>query len=103
MTARARALNRALYHITNNIEFSNGWKTLNPASTEAFRKEVVFMKNQYVGEGTVVRTKRLTPKQLEKRNERIERMYATGKYTQRQIADIVGISRTRVGEIVGGY
>ena len=46
-------------------------------------------------------TKRLTEKQMAKRNAKIQKLYATGKYTHRSLAKIVGLSKTRVGVIVG--
>ena len=45
----------------------------------------------------------MTARQMEKRNERIIRLYESGKYTVRSLAQKVGLSKTRVGEILLGY
>jgi len=38
-----------------------------------------------------------------KRNERIVRLYRSGKYSIRSLADVVNLSKTRVHEIVTRY
>lgn len=45
-------------------------------------------------------SKKLTPKQMAKRNERIQKLYDSGKYTTRSLAAKVGLSKSRVAEIV---
>jgi DNA-binding XRE family transcriptional regulator len=45
-------------------------------------------------------TKKLTTAQRIKRDLRIHKLYASGKYTHRSLAAKVGISKTRVGEIL---
>jgi hypothetical protein len=42
----------------------------------------------------------MTSKQMVKRNERICKLYKTGKYSVRKLATKVGLSKTRVGEII---
>ena len=51
----------------------------------------------------------MTTEQLQKRNDRIRKMYystvnkdGTRKYSQRKLAAKVGLSKTRIGEIVLG-
>jgi DNA-binding NarL/FixJ family response regulator len=46
--------------------------------------------------------KKLTEKQMAKRNERILKMYARGTST-RVIAEAIGLSKSRVGTIVKGH
>jgi len=43
---------------------------------------------------------KLTAKQMAKRNERIAKLASTGKYSIRQLAEKVGLSKTRVHEII---
>jgi DNA-binding Lrp family transcriptional regulator len=45
-------------------------------------------------------TKKLTAKQMAKRNEKIAKLASTGKYSIRQLAERVGLSKTRVHEII---
>ena len=40
--------------------------------------------------------------QMVKRNAKIRKLYATGKYSQRKLAAKVGMSKSRIGEIVLG-
>lgn len=47
----------------------------------------------------VKKVKKLTAKQMEKRNDRIMKLYARGNST-RKIAETVGLSKSRVGVIV---
>lgn len=42
----------------------------------------------------------MTDKQMAKRNERIKKLYTTGKYSVRSLSSKVGLSKTRVGEII---
>lgn len=44
--------------------------------------------------------KRLTEAQMFKRDERIRRMYGTGKFSVRALASKIGLSKSRIGEIV---
>ena len=46
------------------------------------------------------KTKRLSPDKIVSRNEKIQKMYSTGKYSVRSLAEKVGLSKTRVGEII---
>jgi DNA-binding transcriptional regulator LsrR (DeoR family) len=41
-------------------------------------------------------------KQMQKRNARIKKMYKTGKYSVRELATKIGLSKSRVGEIILG-
>lgn len=45
-------------------------------------------------------TKKLSPEKILSRNEKIQNLYSTGKYSIRALAAKVGLSKTRVGEIV---
>ena len=45
-------------------------------------------------------TKKLSPEKILKRNEKIQSLYSTGKYSIRALALKVGMSKSRVGEIV---
>ena len=42
----------------------------------------------------------MTEKQMTKRNQRIKKLYSSGKYSIRGLAKKVGLSKTRVGEII---
>ena len=42
----------------------------------------------------------MTEKAMAKRNARIKKLYKTGKYSVRCLAERVGLSKTRVGEII---
>jgi transcriptional regulator with XRE-family HTH domain len=44
--------------------------------------------------------KKLTETQRQKRDERIRKLYGSGKYSQRSLAVKVGLSKSRVGEIL---
>lgn len=44
--------------------------------------------------------KQLSEGQREVRNERIRKMYRTGKYTVRGLASKIGLSKTRIHEII---
>jgi biotin operon repressor len=43
---------------------------------------------------------KLTAKQMAKRNEKIVKLASTGKYSIRQIAEKIGLSKTRIAEII---
>ena len=45
-------------------------------------------------------TKRLSPEKILSRNEKIQSLYSTGKYSIRALAAKIGMSKSRVGEIV---
>lgn len=42
----------------------------------------------------------MTKKEMKQRNLRIKKLYKTGKYSVRSLARKVGLSKTRVGEII---
>lgn len=42
----------------------------------------------------------MTAKQMAKRNEKIQKLYASGKYSVRTLAPKVGLSKSRVHEII---
>lgn len=44
--------------------------------------------------------KKLTEKQMVARNAKINKMYASGKYTHRSLAKVVGLSKTSIGRIL---
>lgn len=45
-------------------------------------------------------TKKITPAQMAKRNARIVKLGTSGKHTIKSIAEQVGLSKTRVAEII---
>jgi hypothetical protein len=47
--------------------------------------------------------KKLTVRQMEVRDEKIVRMYRSGKYSIRSLAEKVGLGKSRVHEIVRYY
>ena len=42
----------------------------------------------------------MSDKQMVKRNQRIKKLYKSGKYSVRGLARKVGLSKSRVGEII---
>ena len=44
----------------------------------------------------------MSKKQMNARNAKIKKLYSTGKYSQRKLAAKVGMSKSRIGEIVLG-
>ena len=45
-------------------------------------------------------TKKLTFEQRRKRNERIRKMYSTGKYSHRTLAEKVGLAKSTINDIL---
>ena len=66
------------------------WLTINKQQTIKQMKEYRFMTT----------TKKLTEKQMDKRNARIQKMYSTGKFTHRSLAKVIGLSKTSIGRIL---
>lgn len=48
----------------------------------------------------VKKSKRLTRVQLDKRNEKIRKLYSTGKYSHRSLAAKVGLAKSTIGDIL---
>jgi len=48
-------------------------------------------------------TKKLSPKQMDKRNEKILKLYHQKGMSTRQIATKIGLSKSRVAEITKNY
>ena len=46
------------------------------------------------------KAKKLSFDQMCKRNDKIRNMYETGKYSHRSLAKKVGLSKSRIGEIL---
>lgn len=67
------------------------------SKTPAVKGKVSTVKAKVV---STVKTKKLSPEKILSRNEKIQSLYSTGKYSIRALAEKVGLSKSRVGEIV---